>query len=71
MAGAAFDMRVGGSLPALVEWFHVMAGVAKSGMRSVFDRTNQKNKDEPNAGEDDYSLYFLLIFLLFLHKILY
>jgi hypothetical protein len=44
-----------------------MAGVTKSGMRSVFDRTNQKNKDEPNARENDYSLYFLLLFLLFLH----
>jgi len=44
-----------------------MAGIAESGMRSVFDSTNQKNKDETNAGEDDYSLYFLLIFLLFLH----
>ena len=44
-----------------------MAGIAESGMRSVFDSPNQKNKDETKAGEDDYSLYFLLIFLLFLH----
>jgi hypothetical protein len=68
MTGAAFDMRVGRSLPALVERLHVMAGVTKSGMRGVFDRTDQKNEDEPNAGEDDYSLYFLLVFLLFLHS---
>jgi len=67
MAGAAFNFVMRGLFPALVKGLHVMAGIAESGMRSVFDSTNQKNKDETNAGEDDYSLYFLLIFLLFLH----
>ena len=67
MAGAAFNFVMRGLFPALVKGLHVMAGIAESGMRSVFDRTYQKNEEKTNAGEDDYSLYFLLIFLLFLH----
>jgi hypothetical protein len=71
VAGAAFNFVMRGLFPALVKGLHVMTGIAESGMRSVFDRTDQKNKDEANAREDDYSLYFLLLVLLFLHLYYY
>jgi hypothetical protein len=46
MAGAALDVGVLGLLPALVERFHVVTSGAKLGVRCVFRRAGEKEKDE-------------------------
>jgi hypothetical protein len=49
----AADVRVRGNLPALIEWLHVVAGVAELGSRSKFGCPIEKEGHNYNNGNND------------------